>query len=189
MSQLIEFLEAVPGKRWCTAKWCTTCGHRHFAAALVRLEQPPEITIESMMSEVPFGQFQRLPDWSDYLVSIFNRRRGPMQPGLLSSQERERVLLRWLERLIAGEQADVSFADHVLFHPLRSQRSSSCAVLPWFNYGISLLRASRDHSLGETMVYFGGRHPQYQSQILKVLDELNLETVAIQHAFTQVKYT
>lgn len=189
MDRLIEFLATVPEKNWCVAKWCTTCGHREFASALVRLEDPPKITIESLMSDVSFGQLAGLPNWSDYLVSIFNRRRGPMQPGLLSYVERERVLLRWHERRSELDSSGTYFADHVLFHPVRGLRSDSIAVQPWFELGVQLLRETSDYSLGETMVYFGGRHPSYKPQILETLNELDLDSEAIRHAFTQVKYT
>lgn len=188
MHRLIEFLSRVPENNWCVAKWCTTCGHRDFAFALVQLERPPDLTVETMMGGIPFADFASLPNWSDYLVSIFNRRRGPRERGLLSEIERESVLFRWHERLVQVDLAEIYFVDHVLFHPVRGLRSDSEAVTLWFDLGVRYLRETRDFSLAETMVYFGGSHPRYKPQILKLLNELALTSAAIRHAFTQVKY-
>ncbi len=189
MDRLIEFLAAVPERRWCVTKWCTTCGHQSFAKALVRLEEPPSITIETLMANVSFEDFAGLPNWSDYLASVFARRRGPMKRGLLSGLERERVLLCWHDRLVKTQTIDAYFVDHVLFYPVRGLRTDSEAVQPWFELGVRVLRNTQDQSLAETMVYLGGRHPRFKAEILELINDLKLDSVAIRHAFTQVQYT
>lgn len=172
MNPLIDAMYSAEKERWCVAPWCTTCGHRDFAEALVNAESPPSRTIASFLCELDFDELQSAPNWQNCVQSIFQRRRGPGKPQVLSSAEKQCVLQTWAQRLVKSSTLQTRLSDFVLFHLVRNEPTGSTALAIWVEHALNVLSQTRDSSLAETLVYFARRHDCSRDRILNAVSEL-----------------
>lgn len=167
MNPIVQAMQTAAIECWCVSTWCTTCGHKEFAEALVQTESPPQRTIESSLAEIDFAELQSAPNWRDCLQSIFQRRRGPGGLPILSSAERQRVLKRWSCRLLKSADLETRLTDFAMFYLVRNEPMTSEVISPWLDHSLPVLRATCDRSLAETLIYFARRHSQFRDDILK----------------------
>ncbi len=172
MNPLVDAMYSAERERWCVTTWCTTCGHRDFAEAVVNTESPPSLTIASLLTELDFDELQSAPNWKDCIQSIFQRLRGPGKPPMLSSAERQRVLQAWATRLVKSSNVETRFTDFILFYLVRNEPTGSAALALWVEHALNVLSQTQDTSLAETLIYFARRHDCFRAPILNAVLEL-----------------
>ena len=186
MNSLVQVMHTADRERWCVSKWCTTCGHREFADALVQTESAPHNTIALSLAEINFTELQAAPNWRDCLQSIFQRRRPAERRPILSPIERQRVLVRWSIRLLQSGDLETRLTDFAMFYLVRNEPPSSEALSRWVEHSLRLLRATRDRSLAETLIYFVRRHECFRDIVLQVVLEHGLQDPVIGAALAKL---
>lgn len=135
---LPQILRLAAEKKWCTRRFCTTCGSTHYRRAIGQLAGPLGGPILKDLEEVDFNLFFKLEDWRGGVAMALDAL--PFQPQL------DQILEAWAAREPSSRIVDV-----VLFDQVRTGRASSKTGARWVELARSRARQFEDTSLLETL--------------------------------------
>ena len=144
-SGLAALVEEASEQRWCTQRYCSTCGATPWRNGLRELAiLPPDLAVE--LSQLPLWAWYGLSDIGGAIYYAF--------ASLGSSMLSDRVLSHWLADL----SGHIRIADAVSFYVVRGGLASPSMSEEWLRRSEAIAVESHDPSLLETLIYAYGAH-------------------------------
>ena len=173
MNLFIDAVRQANEKNWCTARWCTTCGHRDFVSAITNKNIFLKSTLRSELSSLIFSELYNYPNWADCICSAFWRR------PVLSRAEKQTILNDWLERFEVEDDFGLPVADVVLFYIIQHQPLDDTIIKRWIDFCFGRAQATFNESLIESLVYVTRTRLHAKDSILQFAQEVYLPLVDI----------
>ena len=175
ISNGIEALLAEAGRRrWCTKRFCTTCGATEFRAALRSLAEGEGCALAESMRAMELSAWYEVPDVGGAVGHVFD--------ALLRSSLVDEVLRAWLPRVSDHPR----LVDAVIFHVVRQGRGESGTRDSWLATAESVAVARADPSLLETLVYTLRAGVTERADLLRVAQLTRREYKPLDRALSRV---
>jgi hypothetical protein len=141
VNPLEELLSEAGRRKWCTRRFCTTCGATEFLNGLRRLVGQDGAPLANALAAMDLSAWYDIPDFGGALRLTFDALPWPFLV--------DDVVSAWLPRV----DGHVRLIDAVLFHVVREGRLDDALGAQWLSVAESAAIESGDPSLLESLVY------------------------------------
>jgi hypothetical protein len=138
---LEELLSEAGRRKWCTRRFCTTCGATEFLNGLRRMVGQDGALLADALAAMDLSAWYDVPDFGGALRLTFDALPWPFLV--------DDVVSAWLPRV----HGHVRVIDAVLFHLVREGRLDDQLRAQWIGVAESAAIESGDPSLLESLVY------------------------------------